>query len=270
MSPRPFLKRPRQVLRRLTGGSSYQPAIIRPADKARSFDGMCFIAGMHRSGTTLMEHLLHARCAVSVLRAPVPENEGQHLQDVVPAARDHGGPGRFAFAPDMHTLPTPPEDAAAQRDRLLRCWTPWVQGDAPVLLEKSPPNLVRLPWLRSLFPGARFLIVTRDPRASAAATQKWSKTSIHEMVLHWHVAHSAALDAAADDCVFLRYEDLCAAPAAELDRVIEALGLPRRDVPLEMDDRFAQIRNSNGKYLEQLPAAVYGPGAWDRLGYSLS
>jgi hypothetical protein len=259
------------LFRRLrNSGSSKQPAIIRPADKAREFDRYVFIAGMHRSGTTLIEHLLGARCDVTVLRADVRENEGQHLQDVVPAARSKGGPGRFAFSPEMHTPPAGPGEAPAQRMRLLACWTPWMEGEAPVLLEKSPPNLVRIPWLRSVFPGARFLIVTRDPRVSALATQKWSHTSVEEMIYHWHVAHSAALDAMGEDCTLLRYEDLCENPEGELDRVIAGLGLAPRLEALNMADRFAEIRSSNPDYLDRLPPRVYGPGVWDRLGYNLN
>lgn len=248
-----------------------RPAIVTPAAVARRFDRYCFVAGLHRSGTTLVEHILHARCAAAVLRADVPENEGQHLQDVLPAARDHGGPGRFAFHPAMHATPLAGEAAAAARDRLLRCWTPWMEGAGQALIEKSPPNLIRIPFLRSVFPGARFLIVTRDPRAAAAATGKWSRLGLAEMMYHWHVAYSAALAAAEgrSDCVFLRYEDLCADPEAEIDRVMAALGLAPRPVPLPEEPRFAAVENTNARYIERLPAQIWGPGAWDRLGYFL-
>lgn len=259
-----------RIARRLRGAAPPPEPLVQPAATPRPFDRHVFIAGLHRSGTTLVEHLVQATCAVSVLRADVPENEGQHLQDVVPAAIQLGGPGRFAFAPQMHTAPVDGAEADRQRDRLLACWTPWVDGDAPVLLEKSPPNLVRIPWLRSLFPGARFLIVTRDPRAAAAATLKWAASSHRELVYHWHVAHAAALAAAGADCTFLRYEDLCADPPDALDRIIAALDLPRRAQPLDLTDRFAQIRNSNDRYLADLPPTRYGPGAWDRLGYDLT
>ena len=72
-----------------------------------------------------------------------------------------------------------------------------------------------------------------------------------------------------EDCTLLRYEDLCADPAGELDRVVAALGLTPRPQALDMAGRFAEIRNSNAKYIDPLPACVYGPGAWDRLGYDL-
>ncbi|MEP5760230.1 MAG: sulfotransferase [Litoreibacter sp.] len=257
----------RLVKKRLTGTS--KPALITPTQTPKTFSGYCFVAGMHRSGTTLVEHLLAARADVATLRANVPENEGQHLQDVVPAGRDHGGPGRFAFSPQMHTAPVDAQSAQAQRLRLLQCWTPWLADDGQFLLEKSPPNLVRIPWLRSIFPGARFLIVTRHPVANAAATQKWSKTSIPELMLHWHVAHSAALQAAkaAQDCCFLRYEDLCDDPTGSIDRVIQKLELPLRQEERTLEPRFMEIKNSNEAYLADQPDRNWGPGAWDHLGY---
>ncbi len=264
-----ILRKLTRIVRNPIGGWSGQPAIIRPSENPHRFDQYCFIAGLHRSGTTLMEQLLAAHCEVAVLRADVPENEGQHLQDVVPAARDRGGPGRFAFSPDMHTAPVSGADADYQRDRLLRCWSTWATNSSGTLLEKSPPNLVRIPWLRSVFPGARFLIMMRDPRVAAAATQKWTPGSLDEMVHHWHVAYAAAAAALGDDCVVLRYEDMCEDLDASLSKTIAALGLKRRAQPLPVAERFSTIRNSNAKYLDTLSPRHWGPGIWDEFGYDL-
>ena len=59
-----------------------------------------FLAGLHRSGTTLLARLLAAHPEVSGFSGTgVPADEGQHLQTVYPAAKVYGGPGRFGFAP---------------------------------------------------------------------------------------------------------------------------------------------------------------------------
>jgi hypothetical protein len=224
---------------------------------------------LHRSGTTMVEALLQAQCDVSVLRCgDVSENEGQHLQDVYPRALDHGGPGKFAFAPEMHGAAVE-AGAATLRNRLLRCWTPWVEGDASVLLEKSPPNLVRIDWLRSVFPGAKFVIVTRDPRVVAAATAKWARMSVPELVFHWSVAHGAAAMAMGADCVHIRYEDLCRDSASEITRVIKALDLPSRAMVLDLPDRYASLTDTDSEYLSKLPAFEFGAGIWEQFGYSL-
>ncbi len=244
------------------------PLILQPSDKPRDFSGYIFVCGLHRSGTTLVEHYIRAHFKVAGLRADVPESEGQHLQDVMPIARDHGGPGMFAFEPVMHLDEISPTDAEKARKRLLECWTPFVdetEGEEPVLLEKSPPNLTRINWLRKVFPGALFVIVSRDPRAVAGATLKWSETSLFELMYHWHVAYSTALDVWGDDCVALSYEEFCENPEKIIASLAATGKLTRREVPLEIEDRFARPINSNGKYVDLMRPANFGPGAWDKL-----
>jgi N-acetyl-gamma-glutamylphosphate reductase len=58
---------------------------------------LVFLAGLHRSGTTLLARLLAAHPEVSGFAVTaVPADEGQHLQDVYPSASVYGGPGRSA------------------------------------------------------------------------------------------------------------------------------------------------------------------------------
>ncbi len=244
--------------------------LIKVSDRPLNFDRHVFICGLHRSGTTLLENHLRSRFTVAALEAPVPENEGQHLQDVYPAANRHGGAGRFAFAEQMRLPPPGPAQAETARARLLACWTPWVDDPAAgVLLEKSPPNLTKIAWLRAVFPGARFVILTRDPRAVAAATIKWSGTSLDELVAHWDTAHRIALEDEADDCIRLRYEDFCESPAHHLDRLGQFLGLAPRHAPATGDARFSEVVNQNGRYLDQFGDRRFGAGSWTRFGYGI-
>jgi hypothetical protein len=61
---------------------------------------LVFVCGLHRSGTTPLTRCLADHPQVSGFRGTgVPEDEGQHLQDVYAAAAAFGGPGGFAFDP---------------------------------------------------------------------------------------------------------------------------------------------------------------------------
>ncbi|MDE2560874.1 MAG: sulfotransferase [Sphingomonadales bacterium] len=233
-------------------------------------DRVVFICGLHRSGTTLIEDYVHARFDVSALRADVPENEGQHLQDVCSEERRFGGPGRFAFSAAMYRELAGLPPGAETRERILASWRRYVVGDSPTLLEKSPPNLTRIAWLRATFPGARFVVMVRDPRAVAEATRKWTSATFEELVLHWHTAHAVAL-AQADprDTCFIRYEDFCADPDATLALSPVPRWLAPRPWPLTTSARFARLADSNARYLAKCPAVNFGRGIWDAFGYRL-
>lgn len=229
-----------------------------------------FICGLHRSGTTLLERLLVQRFEVSYLRASVPESEGQHMQTVFSAANKFGGPGGFAFRKDMLDELEAQTDYTRYNEQILNEWSRFIVGDSPTLLEKSPPHLTKLWWLRKVFPGSKFIIVTRDPRAVSAATRKWAETSLAELMMHWNAAYSkAAQDFDESDCIIARYEDLMERPAQELDRLGAFLSLKHRSDAIGVDARFAELTNSNGKYITAHEGTVYGHGIWNKFGYDV-
>ncbi|MFS4439039.1 sulfotransferase family protein [Paracoccaceae bacterium GXU_MW_L88] len=223
-----------------------------------------FIGGLHRSGTTLIEHYIHAHYDVACLRATVPESEGQHLQSVFPTGERFGGAGEFAFDPRAQfALPDDPETV---RSEIMAEWSQFIVGDSDLLVEKSPPNLVRIPWLRHVFPGCQILIVTRDPRAVAGATMKWNAAGRERLLHHWDAAYSITKRDLGPDCYVIRYEDFCEDPrgAIEASGLGAVLGPPKLKA---IDPRFAEIRNSNARYLPQHGRRRYGHGVWESFGY---
>lgn len=235
-----------------------------------TIEKLVFIAGLHRSGTTLLERTLVARYDLSCLRASVPESEGQHMQSVFPIARLHGGPGRFAFSADMRAALSDITSLEDCRARILADWSDFVVGGSPVLLEKSPPNLTKIAWLRKVFPGCRFIIMTRDPRAVAAATQKWTGTSLPELMMHWNVAYSLAIEEfREEDCCIIRYEDLCSDLEMELTRIAKLLELTPRSEVQKLEARHNELFNSNSKYLKMHGGTRYGRGVWENFGYKV-
>jgi len=232
-----------------------------------------FIAGLHRSGTSLLENHIAHRFDVAYLRARVPQNEGQHLEAVTRSEVAFGGPGMFGFDGAMRMAKI--DDTASAREmagNMLKAWAPYMVGDSRVLLEKSPPNLTRLPFLKSLFPQSKFVIVARDPRAVAMATKKWAKTAIRDMMLHWHVCYSEAMKALDDTCMIVKYEDFCADPTASLKRIGDHAGLLERSHSASDLTPPATPENGNAKYLEDYEAGNfprYPTAAWHFFGYQV-
>jgi hypothetical protein len=199
---------------------------------------LVFVGGLHRSGTSLVARLIAAHPEASGLTGTgVFEDEGQKLQDVYAPASAFGGAGRFAFSESMHMTERDAGDEDERREkaaRLLAAWAPYWDTERPVLVEKSPPNLLKTRYLQALFPNARFVLVERHPVAVAVATSKWSRSSRYSLVSHWVRAHERAagdlphLGAA----MTLRYEDLVAAPERWYGALTAFLGLGQQSPPL--------------------------------------
>lgn len=212
-------------------------SVLRPHDVP-----LLFVCGLHRSGTSVLARLLASAPATRGLRGTgVPENEGQHLQQLLPTANAHGGPGVFAFDPGAHLTETSRRADPVVARGLLEAWAPhWEppsRGDSPeshpasTLVEKSPPDLVRTRLLQALFPAARFLAVVRHPAVVAASTSRWRPTlSPGTLLRHW--AHAYALygeDAPSlRRTMMVRYEDLVTSPAATVAAIATALSLDAR------------------------------------------
>jgi hypothetical protein len=116
-------------------------------------------------------------------------------------------------------------DNAAQ---LWKTWSCFWDMDRPLLLEKSPPNLVMGRFLQALFPGSAFVVVIRHPVVVTLSTKKWApRTRLHNLMQHWFTAHRIFRGdlARLDRVTLVRYEDLITDPVTQLGQIQVALGL---------------------------------------------
>ena len=89
----------------------------------------------------MLEQYLFSRFEVSALRANVPENEGQFLQNVYKPAFHYGGPGKFAFSRKMQEDLILLDNYTDFRLEITSSWAKYCVGQGDFLIEKSPPNL---------------------------------------------------------------------------------------------------------------------------------
>jgi hypothetical protein len=225
-----------------------------------------FIGGLHRSGTSVIANCLKEHPEISgFVDTGVPQDEGQFLQSLYPPAKVYGGPGVFGFSQEMHLTETSPLVSETNRRKLFADWAKHWDTSRTVLLEKSPPNLLKTRFLQAMFPDACFLIITRHPIATSYATQKWSKTPVLSLLQHWICCHRIFSEDRAHlkRCMILRYEDFVADPQVHLDRICDFVGLPRYKSVTEVK------REINEMYFERWRADRKGLSLWQRARSAL-
>jgi len=218
---------------------------------------LVFVGGLHRSGTTLLADLIASHPNASGFAdTGVPADEGQHLQDVYPPARAFGGPGRFGLDPAARMTEKHALVSEESRARLLASWEPHWDIERAVLVEKSPPNLIRARFLQALFPGATFVVIARHPIPVSLATARWRGTrQIGPLIEHWVCCHRllAEDEPHLDRVQVVRYEELVADPEASVRGVWASLGL---DAAPPVDARIEP--GSNESYFAQWKALKRG------------
>jgi len=190
---------------------------------------LVFLAGLHRSGTTLLARLLAAHPQVSGFSGTgAPADEGQHLQSVYPSDHEYGRPGRFGFAPEMHLTESSPLVSEESARRLFEEWSPHWDLSRPLLLEKSPPNLIKTRFLQELYPNSSFVVIVRHPIPVSIPTAKWRGTRrFDRMFEHWLRCHALFEEDREhlERVYVLQYEQLVRDPAAELRAIFDFLQL---------------------------------------------
>jgi hypothetical protein len=214
-------------------------------DKMQTEKKYVFICGLHRSGTSVLNKMISSSAQVSGFEnTGAWEDEGQHLQTVFKKAYEHGGPGKFAFDQEAHLDEKSGLITESNKKQLAEEWGKHWKFDKDILVEKSPPNLIRTRFLQAMFPNSYFITILRHPIAVSYATQKWSRTSMHKLLEHWLTAHEIYLEDRRfleNELVFA-YEEIVQHPELVLESIEQFL-----DIELVYD---GQLSNQNGKYFD--------------------
>jgi hypothetical protein len=177
-----------------------------------------FIGGLPRSGTTFLASAIGRFEGVSDIHgtgATVAE-EGQYLQKVYPTQQQAGGIAKFGYSSDMHLTEASPLATDTAREELWKAWSPYWDTDQPTLLEKTPSNMLKMRFLRRLFPESSFVVLVRHPVAQAMAVRSrgWTREPVSKLVDHWLVAHDRMSGdlSKLDRVIVVRYEDIVTSP----------------------------------------------------------
>lgn len=211
-----------------------------------------FVVGCNNSGTTLLSKLLGMHPAIDPLR-----DEGQG-SPFIPAAWELGL-GRI-WTENICIIRNPKVDVVALKKD-------WVNSRetkrGQYILEHSPPNTIRIPWLKENFKPAVFIAIIRNGYAVAEGIRRKRRVSVRRGAKHWLLSNKIMLRDRKKMGGFplVKYEDLTEKPLITLRGLEDYLeithykyplsapiklasqGRPQRDPRLHR--RFSEIMNFN-------------------------
>ena len=213
-----------------------------------------FISGLHRSGTSLLYKILKEQDKISGLsKTNELEDEGQHVQSVYKPAYEFGGVGKFGF--DIKARLNEDSELIDENNRrkLYNEWSRFWDLEKNILLEKSPPNIIRTRFLQEMFPNSYFINITRHPIATSIASKKWSKTSLDELINHWITCHEIFDEdkKMIRNIINIKYEDIINNNKKTLYKISKFLNLQIKPSEIEIkqgiNDKYFEIWKKKSK-----------------------
>lgn len=218
---------------------------------------------MHRSGTSLVAHLLH-RCGVYLgdeaqLRTPAADNlcgfwESRAFVDINEELLGlfEGG---WDAPPDFPVDWVDREEVAALRERARAHIASF--AERTLWGWKDPRTALTLPFWQGLLPALRVVVCLRHPRAVSQSLQQRNGTSIaygQHLWLSYYEALDRALSPAAR--VVTHYDHYFDHPREELSRLLTRLRVPHEDATLRAAVTHVEARIRHHRATEEDVAAL--------------
>lgn len=171
-----------------------------------------FILAPPYSGSTILNEWISSSSNVSNVN-PIHTREGQTLPEVRKILFENNNRWNPDYTPDWNFI--------------KKVWHRYWDITKPILLEKSPPNIIRAAQLRKEFPNSFFLIMTRNPYAHAASMMNRASISATKAATNVirHLEYQTKNIAECKNKIAFTYSDLCDNPDLLKSRIIEKLPL---------------------------------------------
>lgn len=220
-------------------------------------EGAIFVIGLPRSGTTLVDRILSAHPQVESL------GELRDLTFSVMRAGDTGGaaPARAA-QPDFAAIGRGYMEAVSA-----------YRGGGRLFVDKAPTNFLYAGLIRLALPGARIVMLHRDPMDSCLAIHKTlfregfpyasSLEDLGRYYVAWHGLARHWRDALQGTMLDLSYESLVADQEAQSRRLLEYCGVEWDPRCLEFHQNTSPSATASAAQVRQ---AMYGSsvGRWKK------
>ncbi len=191
-------------------------------------EGLCFLIGPFRAGTTLLRKILDSHSQI------VSPAETWFLLPLLNLWEGQGqcpryNPAQAAGALRGHL--TQEQFIECVRAFAHRFYAAHMDATVRWFVDKTPPYLSIAPALAQIFPRARFIILARDPRALAAARHTWRHADSPAVESRFggvagDITRLASLaDRVAPRVRCVRYEDLCRHPETVCRELCALLGV---------------------------------------------
>jgi len=206
--------------------------------------GLAFIVGCPRSGTSILLDLIGSHPDV------IPVFEAHHLWESVVPQSDH------------HRI----TEGHATPDVIKRLHSSLKPPPGRLLVEKNPRNSLRIPFLRAVWPHAKFVHIVRDGRDTVCSLKpgiggedwlhakppswKWMRDELswpERGAVYWSDMLYYIENDLGPNSLTIKYEDLVSSPLAMMNRVQRFLGV-NDSIVVQRACHMVSDKTSEGKH----------------------